>query len=38
MATVITPRAERHVQLLERLWSVETVADVAPLVESMAKA
>jgi 2-methylcitrate dehydratase PrpD len=25
-------------ELLERLWSVETIADVAPLVESMAKA
>jgi 2-methylcitrate dehydratase PrpD len=30
--------APRAKELLERLWSVETIADVAPLVESMAKA
>jgi hypothetical protein len=30
--------APRAKELLERLWSVETVANVAPLVESMAKA
>jgi 2-methylcitrate dehydratase PrpD len=30
-----TPRAK---ELLDRLWSVETIGDVAPLVESMAKA
>jgi 2-methylcitrate dehydratase PrpD len=30
--------AARANELLERLWSVETIADVAPLVESMAKA
>jgi 2-methylcitrate dehydratase PrpD len=30
--------APRANELLDRLWSVETIADVAPLVESMAKA
>jgi 2-methylcitrate dehydratase PrpD len=30
--------APRAKELLERLWSVETIADVVPLVESMAKA
>jgi 2-methylcitrate dehydratase PrpD len=30
--------AARAEELLERLWSVEAIADVAPLVESMAKA
>jgi 2-methylcitrate dehydratase PrpD len=30
--------APRANELLERLWSVEAIADVAPLVESMAKA
>jgi 2-methylcitrate dehydratase PrpD len=30
--------APRAKELLERLWSVETVTDVAPLVKSMAKA
>jgi len=30
--------APRAKELLERLWSVETIADVAPLVESTAKA
>jgi 2-methylcitrate dehydratase PrpD len=30
--------APRATELLERLWSVESIADVAPLVESMAKA
>jgi 2-methylcitrate dehydratase PrpD len=29
--------APRARELLDRLWSVETIADVAPLVESMAK-
>src|SRR5262249_658004 len=28
--------AARGNELLERLWSIETIADVAPLVESMA--
>jgi hypothetical protein len=27
----------RAKELMERLWSVEKIADVAPLVESMAK-
>jgi 2-methylcitrate dehydratase PrpD len=30
--------AARAEELLDRLWSVETIADVGPLVESMAKA